>query len=172
MCSSDLHARYIAIKFSVRGRDLAGAVQDAQAQTAAGIKFPPGYRAVWGGEYEEYTSSRSQLRIVLPVTFGLIFVLLFGLYQNVKFPVITVLGVILSDPIGEKAHTRRPSRRPSLMKNGYVAKIAPAVACSGHRASPVSEAVFTPKTPLFHMKSRPFCARKGRHSTPRPGTFW
>jgi cobalt-zinc-cadmium resistance protein CzcA len=94
------NGRYIGIQYSVDGRDLAGAVQDAQAQIAKAIKFPAGYRAVWGGEYEEYTSSRSQLRIVLPITFGLIFLLLFGLYQNVKFPVITVLGVILSDPIG------------------------------------------------------------------------
>ncbi len=94
------NGRYIGIQYSVEGRDLAGAVQDAQAQIAKAVKFPTGYRAVWGGEYEEYTSSRSQLRIVLPITFGLIFVLLFGLYQNVKFPVITVLGVILSDPIG------------------------------------------------------------------------
>jgi cobalt-zinc-cadmium resistance protein CzcA len=94
------NGRYIGIQYSVDGRDLAGAVQDAQAQISKAIKFPAGYRAVWGGEYEEYTSSRSQLRVVLPITFGLIFVLLFGLYQNVKFPVITVLGVILSDPIG------------------------------------------------------------------------
>ena len=94
------NARYIGIQYSVEGRDLAGAVQDAQAQLARDVKLPSGYRALWGGEYEEYTSSRSQLQFVLPLTFGLIFVLLFGLYRNVKFPVITVLGVVLSDPIG------------------------------------------------------------------------
>ncbi len=94
------NSRYIGIQYSVEGRDLAGAVQDAQAQVAKAIKLPTGYSVVWGGEYEEYTSSRSQLVIVLPITFGLIFLLLFALYQNVKFPVITVLGVILSGPIG------------------------------------------------------------------------
>jgi cobalt-zinc-cadmium resistance protein CzcA len=94
------NARFIGIQYSVEGRDLAGAVQDAQAQVAKAIKLPTGYSVVWGGEYEEYTSSRSQLLIVLPITFGLIFLLLFALYQNVKFPVITVLGVILSGPIG------------------------------------------------------------------------
>jgi cobalt-zinc-cadmium resistance protein CzcA len=94
------NARYIGIQYSVEGRDLAGAVQDAQAQVVQAVKLPPGYHAVWGGEYEEYTSSRSQLQFVLPATFALIFLLLFGLYHNIKFPVITVLGVILSDPIG------------------------------------------------------------------------
>ena len=94
------NARYIGIQYSVEGRDLAGAVQDAQAQVAKAITLPAGYRAVWGGEYEEYTASRSQLQFVLPITIALIFLLLFGLYHNVKFPVITVLGVILSGPIG------------------------------------------------------------------------
>ena len=94
------NARYIGIQYSVEGRDLAGAVQDAQQQVSKAIKFPPGYHAVWGGEYEEYTASRTQLLIVLPITFGLIFILLFGLYKNLKFPVITVVGVVLSGPIG------------------------------------------------------------------------
>jgi cobalt-zinc-cadmium resistance protein CzcA len=94
------NARYIGIQYSVEGRDLAGAVQDAQTQVAKAIKLPTGYHAVWGGEFEEYNQSRTQLSYILPVTFGLIFLLLFGLYQNVKFPVITVLGVILSGPIG------------------------------------------------------------------------
>jgi cobalt-zinc-cadmium resistance protein CzcA len=94
------NARYIGIQYSVEGRDLAGAVQDAQAQVAKAIKLPTGYHATWGGEFEEYNQSREQLQFVLPMTFGLIFLLLFGLYHNVKFPVITVVGVILSGPIG------------------------------------------------------------------------
>jgi len=94
------NARYIGIQYSVEGRDLAGAVQDAQAQVARAIKLPTGYHAAWGGEFEEYNQSRAQLQFVLPITLGLIFLLLFGLYHNVKFPVITVLGVILSGPIG------------------------------------------------------------------------
>ncbi len=94
------NARYIGVQYSVEGRDLAGAVEDAQKQVGKAVKFPSGYHALWGGEYEEYTNSRTQLLIVLPITFILIFFLLFGLYQNVKFPVITVVGVVLSGPIG------------------------------------------------------------------------
>jgi heavy metal efflux system protein len=93
-------ARYIGIQYSVEGRDLAGAVNDAQKQVTASVQLPSGYRVAWGGEFEEYTASRSQLQVVLPITIALIFLLLFGLYHNVKFPAITLLGVVLSGPIG------------------------------------------------------------------------
>src|SRR5690348_726436 len=94
------NSRYIGVQFSVTGRDLASAVADAQRRVAARVKLPPGYRVVWGGEFEEYTASRRQLQIVLPLTLGLIFILLFALYRNFKFPFITVLGVLLSAPLG------------------------------------------------------------------------
>jgi heavy metal efflux system protein len=94
------NSRYIGVQYSVEGRDLAGAVQDAQKKVASRVVLPGGYRIVWGGEYEEYTASRKQLAVVLPLTLILIFVLLFGLYGNFLFPFITVAGVILSAPIG------------------------------------------------------------------------
>lgn len=94
------NSRYIGVQYSVEGRDLAGAVEDARRQVARTVATPGGYRVVWGGEYKEYTASRTQLRIVLPLTLFLIFLLLFALYGNFKFPVITVLAVMLSDPIG------------------------------------------------------------------------
>ncbi|HET7360104.1 MAG TPA: CusA/CzcA family heavy metal efflux RND transporter [Rhodanobacteraceae bacterium] len=94
------NARYIGVQFSVAGRDLAGAVQDAIAQVDAKVKLPQGYRLDWGGEYKEYTASRAQLDLVLPLTLFVIFLLLFALYSNFKFPFITVLGVLLSAPFG------------------------------------------------------------------------
>ena len=94
------NSRYIGIQYSVEGRDLAGAVEDAQRQVAAAVKLPTGYRVVWGGEYEEYAASKGQLRVVVPVTLALIFLLLFALYHNFKFPAITVAGVLLSAPLG------------------------------------------------------------------------
>ena len=94
------NSRFIGIQYSVEGRDLAGAVQEAEKAVAAQVKMPPGYSVRWGGEYEDYTASRSQLRIVLPLTLVLIFIILFALYSNFKFPWITVLGVVLSGPIG------------------------------------------------------------------------
>ena len=94
------NSRFIGIQYSVEGRDLAGAVQEAQRKVAAKVKVPPGYRMRWGGEYEDYTASRGQLRIVLPLTLVLIFIILFALYSNFKFPWITVVGVVLSGPLG------------------------------------------------------------------------
>jgi cobalt-zinc-cadmium resistance protein CzcA len=93
-------SRYIGVQFSVSGRDLAGAVNDAIAQVARDVKLPQGYRIEWGGEYKEYTASRAQMRVILPLTVLLIFGLLFVLYGNFKFPFITVAGVLLSAPVG------------------------------------------------------------------------
>jgi heavy metal efflux system protein len=94
------NSRYIGVQFSVEGRDLAGAVEDAIAQVNAKVILPQGYRMDWGGEYTEYTASRAQLTVILPLTVFLIFLLLFMLYSNFKFPFITVLGVVLSAPVG------------------------------------------------------------------------
>jgi len=94
------NSRYIGVQFSVEGRDLAGAVEDAIGQVHQKITLPQGYRLDWGGEYSEYTASRAQLNIILPLTLGLIFLLLFTLYSNFKFPFITVAGVLLSAPVG------------------------------------------------------------------------
>ncbi len=94
------NSRYIGVQFSVEGRDLAGAVGDAMHQVNEKVGLPQGYRLDWGGEYSEYTASRQQLSVVLPLTLFLIFLLLFALYNNFKFPFITVLGVLLSAPVG------------------------------------------------------------------------
>ncbi len=94
------NSRYIGVQFSVEGRDLAGAVEDAIAQVNKKVSLPQGYRLDWGGEYSEYTASRAQLNVILPLTLSLIFLLLFTLYSNFKFPFITVLGVLLSAPVG------------------------------------------------------------------------
>jgi heavy metal efflux system protein len=94
------NSRYIGVQFSVEGRDLAGAVDDAMRQVSRSVTLPQGYRLDWGGEYSDYTASRAQLRVILPLTLFLIFLLLFALYSNLKFPLITVLGVLLSAPVG------------------------------------------------------------------------
>ena len=94
------NSRYIGVQFSVEGRDLAGAVDDAMRQVNRSVTLPQGYRLDWGGEYSDYTASRTQLRVILPLTLFLIFLLLFALYSNLKFPLITVLGVLLSAPVG------------------------------------------------------------------------
>ena len=95
-------ARYIGVDLLFGGgaRDLAGAVGDAIQQVNKKITLPQGYQFVRGGEYTEYTASRAQMNVILPLTLFLIFLLLFALYSNFKFPFITVLGVLLSAPVG------------------------------------------------------------------------
>jgi cobalt-zinc-cadmium resistance protein CzcA len=94
------NSRYIGVQYSVEGRDLASAVNEARALVARKVSMPSGYRVVWGGEFEEYTASVRQLEIVLPITIAAILCLLFALYGNFKFPVIAVAGVLLSAPVG------------------------------------------------------------------------
>lgn len=94
------NSRFIGVQFSVEGRDLASAVQDAMAQVSRKVPLPQGYRADWGGEYSEYTASRAQLMTIVPLTLLLIFLLLFFLYRNFKFPAIALVGVLMSAPVG------------------------------------------------------------------------
>ena len=75
-------------------------MDDAIKQVGRKVTLPQGYRLDWGGEYSEYTASSRQLAVILPLTLSLIFLLLFLLYGNFKFPFITVLGVLLSAPVG------------------------------------------------------------------------
>ncbi len=94
------NSRFIGVQFSVEGRDLAGAVEDAMAQVSRKVDLPQGYRVDWGGEYSEYTASRAQLIAIVPLTLLLIFLLLFVLYRNFKFPAIALIGVLMSAPVG------------------------------------------------------------------------
>ena len=94
------NSRFIGVQFSVEGRDLAGAVEDAMGQVSRKVQLPQGYRVDWGGEYSEYTASRAQLMAIVPLTLLLIFLLLFVLYRNFKFPAIALIGVLMSAPVG------------------------------------------------------------------------
>jgi cobalt-zinc-cadmium resistance protein CzcA len=94
------NSRFIGVQFSVEGRDLAGAVQEAMGKVSKNVQLPQGYRLDWGGEYSEYTASRAQLAAIVPLTLLLIFFLLFVLYRNLKFPAIALVGVLMSAPVG------------------------------------------------------------------------
>jgi heavy metal efflux system protein len=94
------NSRFIGVQFSVEGRDLASAVQEAMAKVSQKVSLPQGYRLDWGGEYSEYTASRAQLAAIVPLTLLLIFLLLFVLYRNFKFPAIALVGVLMSAPVG------------------------------------------------------------------------
>ncbi|HMB81665.1 MAG TPA: CusA/CzcA family heavy metal efflux RND transporter, partial [Vicinamibacterales bacterium] len=82
------NSRFIGIQFSVEGRDLASAVAAARKKVDETVPLPAGYTYDWGGEYKEYLSALSQMTVILPMTIALILLILFGLYGNVKFPLI------------------------------------------------------------------------------------
>ena len=85
--------RYVPIKFSVRGRDLSGAVTEAQERIAATIKLPTGYRIDWAGEFEWLQQAKKRLAIILPVTFLMIVVLLYGLFNTWRDSMLALLGL-------------------------------------------------------------------------------
>jgi cobalt-zinc-cadmium resistance protein CzcA len=85
--------RFVPIKFSVRGRDLAGAVEDAQQRIARNVKLPIGYRIEWSGEFEWLQEARHRLAIIVPITFGLIVVLLYGLFNSWRDSMLALLGL-------------------------------------------------------------------------------
>ena len=80
------NSRFVGIQFSVEGRDLASAVQEAQEKVQAAVPLPIGYTFDWGGEYKEYLAPRSQMMVIIPMTVALILLILFALYGNLKFP--------------------------------------------------------------------------------------
>jgi cobalt-zinc-cadmium resistance protein CzcA len=94
------NSRFIGIQFSVGGRDLASAVQDARTKVAAAVPLPLGYTFDWGGEYKDYLAARSQMIIIIPLTIILILLILFALYGNLKFPLIIMFSVLVTVPVG------------------------------------------------------------------------
>lgn len=92
--------RYIGVQFSVEGRDMAGAVEDARRRVAAAVNLPLDYRFDWGGEYKDYLASREQMKIILPLTIVLVVLILFALYGNIKLPMIILFSVLITEPVG------------------------------------------------------------------------
>ncbi len=85
--------RFVPIKFSVRGRDLAGAVAEAQQRINRNLKLPIGYRIDWAGEFEWLQQAKKRLLIILPITFVLIMVLLYGLFNSFRDSLLALLGL-------------------------------------------------------------------------------
>ena len=85
--------RYVPIKFSVRGRDLAGAVAEAQERIAQHVKLPAGYRIEWAGEFESLQLAKKRLSLIVPISLVLIVVLLYGLFNSWRDSFMALLGI-------------------------------------------------------------------------------
>jgi cobalt-zinc-cadmium resistance protein CzcA len=85
--------RYIPVKFSVRDRDLAGAVAEAQKRIAENVKLPLGYRIVWAGEFEDLQNAQARLALIVPISLLLILVLLYGLFNSLRDSLMVLAGI-------------------------------------------------------------------------------
>jgi cobalt-zinc-cadmium resistance protein CzcA len=88
--------RYVAIKYSVRGRDLGGAVEEAMKKINDLVKLPPGYHIDWEGEYESQKRADERLLIVLPITILIIFIILYTMFKSFKWALLILANVAMA----------------------------------------------------------------------------
>jgi heavy metal efflux system protein len=88
--------RYVAIKFSVRGRDLGGAVEEAIQKVGAKVQLPRGYRIDWEGEYESEKRAEARLFYIVPITILLILIILYTMFRSFKWALLILLNVALA----------------------------------------------------------------------------
>ncbi len=91
--------RYVAIKYSVRGRDLGSTVEEAIAKVNKQVKLPTGYRIDWAGEYQSQKRANKRLMLVLPITITLIFIILYTMFRSGKWALLIMCNVIMA-PVG------------------------------------------------------------------------
>jgi cobalt-zinc-cadmium resistance protein CzcA len=93
------NSRYIAIKYSVRGRDLGSTVRDAIDQVHNKVKLPEGYHLDWTGEYESQQRANKRLAIIVPVTLLLMAFVLYSMFDSWKW-VGLIFAVVALSPLG------------------------------------------------------------------------
>ena len=89
-------SRFIPIKFSVRGRDLGSTVAEAQERIKRNVHLPTGYRIVWAGEFEDLQTAKDRLAIFVPLSIGLILVLLYSLFNSLRDSLLALAGIPFS----------------------------------------------------------------------------
>ena len=88
--------RRIAAKFSVRNRDLGSVVAEAQRKVDAQVKLPPGYRLEWTGSFENEQRATRRLMVVVPITLGAIFFILFAAFNSARSALLILVNVPLA----------------------------------------------------------------------------
>jgi cobalt-zinc-cadmium resistance protein CzcA len=88
--------RYVAIKYSVRGRDLGSTVEEAIKKVNEQVKLPTGYSIDWEGEYESQKRADERLLIVLPITILVIFILLYTMFKSFKWALLILANVAMA----------------------------------------------------------------------------
>jgi cobalt-zinc-cadmium resistance protein CzcA len=88
--------RYVAIKYSVRGRDLGGAVEESIKNVNAQVQLPRGYHIDWEGEYESEKRAEARLLVIVPLTILLIFIILYTMFRSFKWAILILVNVMLA----------------------------------------------------------------------------
>jgi cobalt-zinc-cadmium resistance protein CzcA len=92
----EANSRFIAVKFSVRGRDLGGAVEEAIDKVTKQVKLPPRYNFEWAGEYESQKRSEARLLIIVPMTVFLIFLIIYAAFGSAKWACLHLVNVAVA----------------------------------------------------------------------------
>jgi cobalt-zinc-cadmium resistance protein CzcA len=88
--------RYIAIKYSVRGRDLGSTVEEAIDKVTKNVQLPAGYHLEWAGEYESQKRADKRMAIVIPITILGIFLILYTMFRSVKWALLILASVMMA----------------------------------------------------------------------------
>jgi len=88
--------RYIAIKYSVRGRDLGSTVEEAIRKVDRNVTLPAGYHTEWAGEYESQKRADKRMDIVIPITVMVIFLILYTMFRSFKWAMLILVSVIMA----------------------------------------------------------------------------
>jgi cobalt-zinc-cadmium resistance protein CzcA len=95
--------RYIAIKYSVRGRDLGSTVEEAISKVNRNVSLPAGYHLEWAGEYESQKRADKRMAIVVPITVLVIFLILYTMFRSYKWALLVLVSVIMASVGGPLA---------------------------------------------------------------------
>lgn len=88
--------RFISVQANVRGRDIGSFVEEAQARVAAEVDLPPGYRVAWGGQFELQQQANARFAVVIPITLGVVFLILLFAFGRLKSAALIVLNIPLA----------------------------------------------------------------------------
>ncbi len=92
----EANRRYVAVKYSVRGRDLGSTVEEAMAKVDKQVKLPPGYCIDWSGEYESQQRAAARLAVIVPLTVFLIFMIIYGAFGSAKWAWLNLVNVAVA----------------------------------------------------------------------------
>jgi cobalt-zinc-cadmium resistance protein CzcA len=92
----EANSRYVAVKYSVRDRDLGSTVEEAIRKVNSSVKLPVGYTIDWAGEYQSQKRSEKRLLTVLPVTILVIFVILYTMFKSMKWALLILTNVAMA----------------------------------------------------------------------------